>query len=221
VGTEEGRIHKGSLEAPGTISATFGGGHGMSVYAVRWNPWHPRVFISCSADWTVRLWDDSHTSGPVMRFDMNSGVSDVAWAPYSSTTFAATTEDQKVAVWDLAVSRKEPLCIQKTIPGKKNKCTHLAFNAAAPVILVGDVQGGVTSAKLSPNLRKITPIPIPPQRKGEAPVPPPSRAEVEIRKLDAILAMSDARIAIETPIPGSAAAKAGAEAAAEPEAAAE
>lgn len=27
----------------------------MAVYAVRWNPFHPRIFISCSADWTVKV----------------------------------------------------------------------------------------------------------------------------------------------------------------------
>ena len=84
---------------------------------------------------------------------------------------------------------------------------------------MGDILGGVTSAKLSPNLRKIVPIPIPVQRKGEAAIPPPSRMEVEVRKLDAILLASDARIDIATPIPGSEKAKVGgAEAAAEPEA---
>jgi dynein intermediate chain 1 len=31
----------------------------MTVYSVRWNPFHPRVFLSCSADWSVRLWDHS------------------------------------------------------------------------------------------------------------------------------------------------------------------
>ena len=86
---------------------------------------------------------------------------------------------------------------------------------------MGDIQGGVTSAKLSPNLRKIQPIPIPVQRKGEEPVPPPRRAEVEVRRLDAILAASDARITIVTPVPGGVAAKAEGEAVAEPEAAAE
>lgn len=85
---------------------------------------------------------------------------------------------------------------------KKAKCTHVCFNAAAPVLLVGDSHGGVTSLKLSPNLRKVSPIPIPVQKKGEPPVAPPRREEVEVRKLDAILAASDARIAIVTPIPG-------------------
>ena len=27
----------------------------MAVYSVKWNPFHPRVFLSCSADWTVSL----------------------------------------------------------------------------------------------------------------------------------------------------------------------
>ena len=37
---------------------------------------------------------------------------------------------------------------------------------------------------------------------GETPSPPPSREEVEIRKLDGILELTDARIKIVTPIPG-------------------
>jgi dynein intermediate chain 1 len=47
------------------------------------------------------------------------------------------------------------------------------FNPVHPVLLVGDDRGGVNSLKLSPNLRKITPIPVKEAVKGEpAPVPP-------------------------------------------------
>ena len=183
VGTEEGRIHKGSLETSGQLTATFGGGHHMTVYALRWSPWHPRVFLSASADWTVKLWDDSHTTGPIMNFDLGTSVGDIAWAPYSSTVFAAITDDGKVSVWDLAVNKRVPLCNQPIVK-KSVKCTHVCFNAAAPILLVGDSSGSVSSLKLSPNLRKVTPIPIPVQKKGDAPIPPPRREEVEIRKLD-------------------------------------
>lgn len=31
--------------------------HHMAVYAVRWNHFHSKIFISCSADWTVKIWD--------------------------------------------------------------------------------------------------------------------------------------------------------------------
>lgn len=75
----------------------------MAVYTVQWNPWHPKVFLSASADWTVKLWEHTNPK-PVMSFDLNNGVSDLAWAPFSATTFAAVTSDGKVSVicgsWD-------------------------------------------------------------------------------------------------------------------------
>ncbi|RYG52707.1 hypothetical protein EON67_00570 [archaeon] len=42
---------------------------------------------------------------------------------------------------------------------------------------------------------------------GEAPVPPLTREEIEIRKMDRLLALSDAKITIVTPIPGQETAK--------------
>ena len=94
VGTEEGKIHKCSKAYSGQYLETYQGHH-MAVYTVKWNPFHPRVFISCSADWTVKIWDHQ-TSTPILSFDLNNAVGDVAWAPYSSTVFAAVTSDGKV-----------------------------------------------------------------------------------------------------------------------------
>ena len=31
--------------------------HNMAVDAVKWNQFHPKVFVSCSSDWTVKIWD--------------------------------------------------------------------------------------------------------------------------------------------------------------------
>lgn len=31
--------------------------HNMAVDAVLWNPYHTKVFMSCSSDWTVKIWD--------------------------------------------------------------------------------------------------------------------------------------------------------------------
>ncbi|CAN0222778.1 unnamed protein product, partial [Laminaria digitata] len=70
----------------------------------RWNPFHPRVFVSCSADWTVKLWDHS-VPYPIMSFDLGNAVGDVFWSPYSSTVFAAVTSDGKVHVFDLAENK--------------------------------------------------------------------------------------------------------------------
>jgi WD40 repeat protein len=56
--------------------------------AVVWNHHHPKVFLSASADWTVKLWDHTMAKA-VMSFDLNNAVGDVAWSPSSVTTFAA------------------------------------------------------------------------------------------------------------------------------------
>lgn len=97
VGTEEGKIHKCSKAYSGQYLETYQGHH-MAVYALKWNPFHPRVFISCSADWTVKIWDHN-LSQPVSSFDLGNAVGDVAWSPYSSTVFAAVTSDGKVCYY--------------------------------------------------------------------------------------------------------------------------
>ncbi|XP_045418901.1 dynein axonemal intermediate chain 1 isoform X2 [Lemur catta] len=93
VGTEEGKIYKCSKSYSSQFLDTYDA-HNMAVDAVSWNPFHTKVFMSCSSDWTVKIWD--HTiKTPMFIYDLNSAVGDVAWAPYSSTVFAAVTTDGK------------------------------------------------------------------------------------------------------------------------------
>ncbi|XP_053313961.1 dynein axonemal intermediate chain 1 isoform X2 [Spea bombifrons] len=93
VGTEEGKVHKCSKAYSSRFLDTFNA-HSLSVDSVRWNPFHPKVFITCSSDWTVKIWEHNVKS-PVFVFDLNAAVGDVVWAPYSSTVFAAVTTDGK------------------------------------------------------------------------------------------------------------------------------
>ncbi len=58
VGTEEGAIHKCSTAYNSEYLATFEG-HMGPVHKLHWNPLKPNIFLSASADWTVRLWDES------------------------------------------------------------------------------------------------------------------------------------------------------------------
>ncbi|XP_033108789.1 dynein intermediate chain 2, ciliary-like [Anneissia japonica] len=157
VGTEEGKIHKCSKAYSSQFLDSFDAHH-MAVYRVQWNYFHPNVFISCSADWSVKIWDHTYPKKePMFTFDLGNSVGDVAWAPYSSTTFAAVTADGKVHVFDLSLNKYEPICEQAVVQKKKTKLTHIVFNPDHPIILVGDDRGYVTSMKLSPNLRKKNP----------------------------------------------------------------
>ena len=72
----------------------------------------------------------------VLSFDLGAPVGDVAWAPYSSTLFAAATEDGRVVAYDLSASTSEPVCEQATV--QQAQLTRLAFNPRLPLLLVGD-----------------------------------------------------------------------------------
>ncbi|CAH8519626.1 unnamed protein product [Schistosoma curassoni] len=180
VATEEGMVFKCSKAYTSQYLATYEAHH-MAVYRVAWNLFHPDIFITCSADWTVKIWD--HTkSTPMFTFDLGSPVGDVAWAPYSSTVFAAVTADGRVHVYDISINKYEPLCNQLVVTKKNTKLTHIAFNSKYNIIIVGDDHGQVNSLKLSPNLRK-----LPKEKKGAEQVKGP---EVEIKKLDKILSLA-------------------------------
>ncbi len=134
VGTEEGAIHQCSKAWSSDYLATYANSHAMAVYAVKWNLLHPRMFLSASADWRVKMWDAKETNGPLLAFDLGAAVGDVAWAPHSATTFAAVTDDGKVHVYDLAENRQVPLCTQKV--SKKARLSKVAFNPKHPIMLV-------------------------------------------------------------------------------------
>jgi len=88
-----------------------------------------------------------------MTFDLGSAVADICWSPYSSTVFAAVTNDGKVHVFDLAQNKSDPLCSQKIV--KRSRLTKVCFNNRDFVLIVGDERGIAHSLKLSPNLRKM------------------------------------------------------------------
>jgi dynein intermediate chain 1 len=193
-GSEEGDIYKCSTAYSTEYLLTYEG-HDLCVYAVRYNCFHPKVFISCSADWTIKLWDHMQAKC-LISWDLGQAVCDIAWAPFSSTVFAAVTADTRVHVYDLAVNRLEPLCEQRVV--KKAKLTRIVFNPIEPVILVGDDKGAVVALKLSPNLRKLTECELHRNKKSGLINPPPEdpdelakwraeELEAEVDKLQKVL----------------------------------
>ena len=59
VGTEDGKIYEYSKEYKDRLTSFDG--HYMPIYAIKWNAFYKRVFITCSADWTVKIWDHRYT----------------------------------------------------------------------------------------------------------------------------------------------------------------
>lgn len=146
VGTEEGLIHKCSKAYSAQYQETYEGHH-LAVYKVRWNPYHKRIFISASADWTIKIWDTNFTS-PSMSLDLGLAVVDVIWSPYQSQIFIALSLE-KTYIYDLSVDRYDAVAENRPV---KSKCTNLSFSWNKPLLLVGDSHGGINSFKLSREL---------------------------------------------------------------------
>jgi dynein intermediate chain 1 len=53
------------------------------------------MFLTASTDWKIKLWNFDRKEA-VLLFDVGGAVGSVAWAPYSSTIFAAALLDGRV-----------------------------------------------------------------------------------------------------------------------------
>merc|ERR1712048_60767 len=57
VGTEDGHILECSKTYNDGPTKIFANAHFMNVYGIKWNPYHSKIFLSCSEDWTLKLWE--------------------------------------------------------------------------------------------------------------------------------------------------------------------
>ena len=56
VTTEEGKVHLCSKAYTSHFIDSVDA-HNMAVYKVAWNCYHPNIYITCSADWNVKIWE--------------------------------------------------------------------------------------------------------------------------------------------------------------------
>ncbi|KAA0191558.1 WD repeat-containing protein 78 [Fasciolopsis buskii] len=139
VGTEEGPIHKCSCSYNEQYLDTFLG-HTASVYEIEWSPFLSEVFLSCSADWTIKLWHLDHQQ-PLINIQTNvNTVSSISWSPHSSIIFASANEGS-LELWNLDNSTIEPY-VMENVSSDANM-TSVLFSECSESVLIGDSQGTV------------------------------------------------------------------------------
>ncbi|XP_005210384.2 dynein axonemal intermediate chain 1 isoform X2 [Bos indicus] len=104
VGTEEGKIYKCSKSYSSQFLDTYDA-HNMAVDAVSWNPYHTKVFMSCSSDWTVKIWDHTINFPPI---------------PTAGPRCSSMTSIQLWEMWP--GHRTHPLCSQQSPPTGRPTC---------------------------------------------------------------------------------------------------
>eukprot|EP00842_Homolaphlyctis_polyrhiza_P001053 jgi/Hompol1/1949/HPOL_005792-RA len=148
VGTEDGHIHKCSCSYNEQYLSTFYA-HNGPVNKVKWSPFLSGAFLSCSSDWTVRLW---HQDSEEQVFRFQSGkdsITDIAWSPHSSTCFGSVSSDGRLEIWDLQFSVLDPIINHNVLD---RQLTSVTFASLSPTILTGDDYGAVTVYKICRNV---------------------------------------------------------------------
>uniref|UniRef100_A0A7S1XLS0 Dynein axonemal intermediate chain 4 n=1 Tax=Phaeomonas parva TaxID=124430 RepID=A0A7S1XLS0_9STRA len=109
-GTEDGHIHKCSCSYNEAYLESYTG-HEGPVYRIATSPFDANTFLSCSADWTVKIWHDRRSTHVINFHTVNLSevVNDVAWSPFLPCLFASVTGDGRVEVWDFEASPHDPI----------------------------------------------------------------------------------------------------------------
>ncbi|XP_063724938.1 dynein axonemal intermediate chain 4-like isoform X2 [Symsagittifera roscoffensis] len=142
-GTEDGNIHKCSCSYNEQFLSTYNG-HSGPVYKVTWSPFAGDIFLSASADWSIKVWHQDMTEPVINIQPALKAVTDINWSPISSTIFGCTTEDA-VQIFDLESSIIDPIV---THPVENKKLTAFQFAHNSPCVLFGDSQGEVAVMKV-------------------------------------------------------------------------
>lgn len=145
-GTEEGHIHKCSCSYNEQYLENYHG-HTGPVYRLQWSPFLSDAFLSCSADWTIRLWHQEKPQSVMSFFSSTKSVNDICWSPSSATLFACVN-DKAVEIWDLSVNTLDPIISHVPVQELKLSAVCFAVDSQIQTILVGDSEGQVTVYQL-------------------------------------------------------------------------
>lgn len=136
----------------GTAERAEGAQHTAPVLGIDFHPPSPtaafdslsRLFLSCSADWTVKLWSAAKAQNPARSLhtfaDAGDCVFGVQWSPVHPATFASADGQGRLCLWDITRNLETPIdCSACGAPA-----TCVRWNAAGTKIAVGDSLAGVS-----------------------------------------------------------------------------
>ncbi|KAJ3304591.1 WD repeat-containing protein 78 [Kappamyces sp. JEL0829] len=147
VGTEDGQIHKCSSSYNEQYLNTFST-HTGPINKVKWSPFLSNAFLSCSADWTVRLWNHE-LEDEVFKFQSGKDtVNDIAWSPHNSTMFGTVSSNGRLEIWDLRYSVLDPVINHSVLD---RQLTAMCFASQGPIVVTGDDYGAVSVFKICKN----------------------------------------------------------------------
>lgn len=141
VGTEDGSVYQCNKSQTESYDLDYAP-HAELVYRIRWSPYSPLFFLTCSADWTTRVYRLDQAK-PMLKLDSpnQDAVQDVAWSYTNALHFATVTVQGNVEIWTLLDTIYPRWLIQYKDRRRLNAV--LFAEQETPVIVVGDEEGEV------------------------------------------------------------------------------
>eukprot|EP00484_Ammonia_sp_Unknown_P021644 CAMPEP_0197022016 /NCGR_PEP_ID=MMETSP1384-20130603/2922_1 /TAXON_ID=29189 /ORGANISM="Ammonia sp." /LENGTH=730 /DNA_ID=CAMNT_0042449977 /DNA_START=19 /DNA_END=2211 /DNA_ORIENTATION=+ len=107
------------------------------------------LYLTCSFDWTVKLWHISSKKYLALFNQMEDYVYDVQWSPTNPSIFAVVDGSGNLTLFDLNVSFERPVSEPTNILAADNKkqeisITKLLWSPNGKQIIVGDSNGRLT-----------------------------------------------------------------------------
>jgi WD40 repeat protein len=139
IALEECTLHRCRISYKDQYTDTYYG-HQGPAYKIRCNPFDPNYLISCSYDWTIKIWNSKHYF-PMLNCHsqkLEHQVNDVEWSPFTSTIFGCVADDGRIEIWDLAKQTIEPII--KEIPDSTSNVSRkcFKFSKTSQVIATGN-----------------------------------------------------------------------------------
>lgn len=155
VGTDEGVVHRCSKSYKEQYLESYFG-HSGSVYRVSVNSFLPEVFLTCSADWTCRVWHSKKKEEALVLkgLELNDEIVDAQWNPRCSTSFASVSRDGRLELWDFSLKNLDPIEAKKSPSYAR---TSVVFSQAYPVLFTGNSHGQMEMFKVGVSDEKVDP----------------------------------------------------------------
>lgn len=145
VGTDEGIIHLCNTNYSEQYLETYWG-HTGAIFKIEWSPFLEDFFLSCSGDWSIRLWRRGEQNSLINLYLGTKAYYNINWSPHNACVFAALNENS-LEIWNLSVSIMEPVLTKK--PDRGERITSMIFSPLVDdIILLGDSSGDITVYKM-------------------------------------------------------------------------
>lgn len=139
VGTAEGCVYICSINHRKHHVEVFVA-HNGPIYNIQYNPFCNKIFLTCGADWCIRIWAEGIFEPLITLESGMASVQGALWNPLHSTIILSIT-GTFIEVWDITRKISTPKSSMKSPTESLN--TAVLFSQNKFNVYIGDVHGNV------------------------------------------------------------------------------